>query len=100
MPLRNDLPAYRFKLDLSGTVYTLAFRYNTRMQRWIMDLMDASGTPLIMGSVLLLRTPLLNRFVIDELPPGVLLAYDDTDKDTQPTRNSFDNDHSLLYVDP
>ena len=36
MPLVNDLPAYKFQITLEAKIYTFEFRYNERMDRWLM----------------------------------------------------------------
>lgn len=100
VPARNDVPWYRFTVTLTGVVYTLTFRYNTRMDRWALDVADASNNALLVGVPLLIERDLIGRFVISGLPPGTLFAADFTNQDTQPTRFSFGTDHGLIYVDP
>lgn len=98
IPARNDFPAYEFKIDLDGVVYTLFFRYNTRMTRWLLDIMDASGNPILMGLPLLITVDTTGRFVNEGVPAGFIDVSDDSNQGTQPTRDSFGTDHSLLYV--
>lgn len=100
IPARNDLPWYSFKISLSGVVYTLRFRFNTRMQRWIMDIADPSNNDILDGIPLLIGRDLSGQYVIDGLPVGISFCSDDTNQDTQPTRFSFGTDHSLVYGDP
>lgn len=100
VPARNDVPWYKFKITLSNVIYTLRFRYNVRMQRWIMDIADASDNDIINGIPLLLLRTLSDRFVIASLPVGTLFVTDDTQQNTQATRYSFGTDHTLFYADP
>lgn len=100
VPARNDLPWYRFKLSLSGVIFTLRFRFNPRMQRYVLDVADASNNDVLNGLVLLIQRDLTGQFVISGLPTGTLFVTDDTGKDSQPTRLSFGNDHTFFYADP
>lgn len=100
VPARNDLPWYKFKISLSSVIYTLRFRYNTRMQRYIIDIGDSANNPIIVGLPLLINRDVNGQYVLTGLPVGTLFATDDTNLDTQPSRNSFGNDHTLFYADP
>lgn len=100
LPMRNDFPAYTFRVDLSNVIFTISVRYNTRMSRWIVDVQDSSGNPIVMGLPVLLEGDLYSRFGRAALPEGIMVAIADTLDQLQPTRNSFGNTHSLLYVDP
>lgn len=100
IPVSNDLPWYSFKITLSGTLFTLRFRYNTRMSRWIMDIADSQNNDLLNGLPMLINRNLNGRFVDAGLPRGFLFCTDDTNQGTQPTRYSFGKDHSLFYFDP
>lgn len=97
LPARNDLPSYRFKITLSGAVYTLRFRFNTRMNRWIMDIADPSNNDILDGLPLLILRNIAGQYVITGLPPGVFFCVDNTGKDLQPVRASFGLGSSLYY---
>lgn len=99
IPARNDLPWYSFKITLTNVVYTLEFRYNPRMARWIMNVMDSSGNMLIAGVALLIARDLAGQFVEAGLPPGTFYALDNTGSLEQPTRYSFGVTHGLFYED-
>jgi hypothetical protein len=43
IPLRNDVPAYTFQIELEGVTYTLTVSFNARMNRWTMDVADSNG---------------------------------------------------------
>lgn len=100
IPARNDLPWYKFKITLSGVIFTLHFRYNTRMQRWIMDINDPSDNPILLGVPVLIVRNLTGQYVTLAIPEGLFFATDDTGQSTQPTQFSFGTDHTLWYQDP
>ncbi len=97
LPTRNDLPWYRFKVTLDNIIYTLRFRYNTRMQRWIMDIADGSNVDLITGLPVLLERNIAGQYVVSGIPVSVFFVVDNTNQGTQPTRLSFGTTHSLWY---
>lgn len=101
IPVGNDVPWYFFKIGLSGVQYTLTFRYNTRMTRWVMDIADASNVPILSSMPLLLGQSLTGRFTgLPGVPVGTFFVLDDTGQGAQPTRYSFGTTHRLMYLDP
>ncbi len=99
MPIRNDLAAYTFQIDLEGTIYTFTFRYNERMDRWLMDIADANEETIITGIVVLTEWLLIDRFKDDRLPPGNFLAIDESGEQKYPGREDFGQDVKLFYVE-
>src|ERR1700733_326462 len=100
VPVINTLPWYKFKITLSGVIFTLNMRYNGRMARWMLDVLDPSGNPILMGMTVLIQRNLTGQYVPLPLPEGILFATDDTGQDTQATIYSFGSDHTLWYEDP
>lgn len=100
IPARNDLPYYKFRISLSGTVFTLSFRFNGRMNRWMLDVNDASGNQILSGIPLLILRSLFAQYRTLNLPEGLTFVTDDTGTDTQATLYSFGLTNSLWYEDP
>jgi hypothetical protein len=100
LPMRNDLPFYQYKIALSATQFTLVMRFNGRMNRWILDVNDQSGNPILSGIPVLIRRNLTGQYAYLAVPQGTLFALDDTGQDTQPTQFSFGLDHTVWYADP
>jgi len=100
LPLGNDLPWYTFSISLTGVQYTIRMRYNTRAQRWIMDIADGQNNDIIDSIPLLIGRNLVGRFNSDSLPGGEFFVTDDTGAGNQPTQYSFATTHSLWYYDP
>jgi hypothetical protein len=78
IPARADLPAYEFRFDLDDEVFTLSFRFNSRMSKWIMDIKTQDGTPLRMGIPLLTAVKLLNEQRPSTYPKGNFLMMHET----------------------
>ncbi len=100
IPAGNTLPYYKFKITLSSVTYTLNFRYNGRMARWILEIQDPSGNQILSGLPILIQRSLTGQYSTLAVPIGTIFATDDTGKDTQPTQYSFGTDHTLWYGDP
>lgn len=97
-PTNVTYPWYQFRTALSGVVYTITLRYNPRMQRWIMDIADASNNPIQMGLPVLINRSVAGQYVTVGLPPGATFATCDTAAPlTQPSRFSFGTTHTLFY---
>lgn len=78
IPARSDLPAYEFRFDLDDSVFTLSFRYNSRMKKWLMDIKTQSGDPLRMGIPLLTAVRLLPKQRPSTFPKGDFLMIHET----------------------
>lgn len=97
LPLRSDIPKSEFRVDLDGVTYTFAFRFNFRMERWIMDLKTENNVPLIMGIPVLIGTDFLERFQSADLPPGNLFAVNLEDEFVDADREDLGNNVIILY---
>lgn len=100
VPVKNNLPWYKFKITLSGVIFTLSFRYNSRTTRWLMDILDSSENPVLMGLPLLINRNVTSQYPTFAIPEGVFFATDDTGKNQEAGLFSFGTDHSLWYEDP
>lgn len=97
IPIRSDIPAYNFQINLEGIIYTLGFRYNSRLERWVMDVKDVDEVALVTGVPLLYGIPLLDRYKNPALPPGTFILIDETNAERNPTRDGLGEDYKLLY---
>lgn len=97
LPIRSDLSAYTFQVQLESAIYQFEFRFNQRLNRWIMDIEDQNGVDVLIGIPMLTDADLIGRFVMDGRPPGKLLAYDESGQNQNATQFDFGNPISLLY---
>ena len=99
IPTRNDLPDYTQQVTLDGTLYTLHFRFNLRMNRWILEIWDGPYINLLVGNLLLSPSyPLNYRFAQKwPGPPGILILQDETGQNRVPTRTMLGVDGINLY---
>ena len=90
---------YTQKVTLDSVVYTLTLRWNTRANQWMLDLLDAVGNELVLGTPLLNGEVLLAQYAYlgAVLPPWGLFIVDMTGQDRDPDLNSLGVDVLLMY---
>lgn len=76
IPTKSDQVDYNYNLDIAGTTYFLRFRYNSRMKRYMLDILDLDKTVIIAGLPILSSVPTIEDYVDIRLPAGVILPFD------------------------
>jgi hypothetical protein len=101
IPLRTDIPAYSQEVVIAGTVYVIGVRYNARMARWILDVCDSGGVPIVMGIPLLVTVPIAYRFIdrVPGFPQVQLMVIDETGQERSPERDTLGADIKLVYAE-
>ncbi len=98
LPVNSDQANYEFKTTIDGTKYTFAFRFNTRADRWIMDIKTGSGDVLVTGIPLLAGVDFLARFNKDiRFPQGNLFLLNLIDENANPGRDDLGSNVLLVY---
>ena len=98
IPVNPGLLNYEFRIDLDGVTYTLGIRFNSREDRWFLDVKDASETPIILGIKVILNVDLIGRFQQAELPSGELFVLNsDSDEEVEPGAGDLGENTLLLY---
>jgi hypothetical protein len=100
IPLRSGSFGWFETVVIDDVVYRLGFRYNGRMGRWIMDVSDAAGSPLVAGIPLLPSYPLTDKFIgrVPGLPAGQFVLVDETGAERAPGRDDLGADIKLIYA--
>lgn len=93
---------YTQRTTLSGVSYLLTFRYNSRMDRWLLDIADANAQLLLAGLPILGAWSVAGRFagLIRGLPLGHLAAADLTGAQRDPQENTLGSDVPIFYMVP
>ena len=99
MPVRSDLPAFTFKQELEGTVYTFNFRFNERFGCWIMDIQDEQGADILLGIPVQTDVDIASRFLGTNLPPGQFVCIDESGEQRNPDRDDFGGEIKLMYLE-
>ena len=95
-PTQNNLPSFQYVIALDGTNYTLTYTFNSRMNKWFLDLADSVGNEIVCQVPIIASWPLFDRFNDLAVPPGTLFCFDSSNSDTDP--GQFDlGDRCLIY---
>lgn len=97
LPVRSDFKQYSMKLELELVVYTFTFGYNTRRQRWYMDIADQAGNEILNGVPVLINIPLCDQYIDLRLPPGRFIAIDKTGNNKIPGEDDLGKDVKIYY---
>lgn len=91
-------PSWSQLTALDGVTYTLAFRWNQRDGRWLLDLADGEGSPIRSGMMLGTNTVPLRGCVDARRPAGELVIVDTTGaNDVDPGFDDLGARFVLLY---
>lgn len=97
IPLRADLPAYNFRVELDTVIYILKMRFNERFGRWIMDIKTEQDVPILLGIPLFADVSLTTQYEKSDLPPGQFVIVNRADNDLPPGRDDLGGESVLLY---
>lgn len=98
LPLRPDLPHYRFEVELDGVAYGIELRWNMRAEGWMMTLSTPEGDVLLRRRVVL-GFPLTARYRDLRLPAGELEAIDTEGTGVEPGLRDLGGRVLILYTD-
>ena len=106
IPLRSDLPHFDLQAVLSGVVFTLEFKWNTRERAWYLNVQSETGDDVINGVKLIVDFPLGRRTPSRAPPAGELRAVHTSDAGQNPgwddgaQKGDLGNRVQLLYYEP
>lgn len=100
MPLRSDVPAFEYEIELEGSTWRLGYVWNARASLWHMDVKAQDGTPLLLGLPLVVDFPLLLTYrSLLALPPGEFFLVDLETTGEEAGRDTLGTRFLLLYYD-
>lgn len=97
LPIDGEDKNYEFKCDFDGVIYTLNVRYNSRMDRWILDIKTVDDEYILMGIPLLIGTDFIARFKDSRLPHGQLFIVNIPDQYTDAGEDELGTDALVFY---
>ena len=71
LPFYKNKYNYKYNIILENKRYYFIVQYNSRMDRWILSILNNEQEYILAGLPLLLNADLIRRFVTDEKPPGL-----------------------------
>ena len=99
LPLSSEFPKFRFTTELDNETFIFSFRLNERMNRWIMNIFDATEIPLIMGLPVLLGTVFYDQFKNPALPKGLLFAINPESANVEAGSEDLGKSVFIFYSD-
>ena len=97
IPVRSDIPAYEFQIELEQQLYFLLFSYNDREGRWFLDILDSLQSPIVRGIKLLTGWPVVSRFQDTRLPPGEFFMLDTAGQNKDAGRDDLGTRVLMIY---
>lgn len=97
IPVRNDLPAYEFRIILEGSSFYFRFKFNRRRDRWLLDFLDEDKGQVLLGIAMLTDVNIVGRFLHLDIPPGLFLVFDSEGKQLNPGQFDMGDRVKLLY---
>lgn len=97
IPLFDDTANYTIRIQLDQIVYTLGFRFNTRLNTWVLRVADEFDVTILAGIPLLPGPALLDQFLSYAVPPGGLILFNTENNNIPPTQDTFSNIFDLIY---
>lgn len=73
-----DAAAWTMRVRLDGIACRLSGRWNSRAELWSLDIATEDGTPIVQAIHIVPDYPLLMIHADKRLPPGELIALDQT----------------------
>lgn len=93
------VPHWSQRVELDGSTYYIAVRWNPRVDRWFWSLSDSEQQPIIEGRKMLGGRDLLRGVASPRKPPGMLFAMDWSGRNRPPNEANFDGEQvGLAYV--
>lgn len=98
LPLRQDVPAFSYTVDLDGKAYQLSFMWNGRESLWHLGIATAAGAVVLLGLPLAVDFPLLFSMRSNKaLPPGEFIVVDLEGSGGSPGRDNLGTRFEVLY---
>lgn len=98
IPVNSEFSSYEFQTTLELTVYSFRFKWNARMERWSMSIYNDVGEPLVEGIPVFAGPLVMEQYVYDGLPPGIIVFVDSTGENIDPGRNDLGDRVRMFYI--
>lgn len=99
VPVPQGVPHSEQTTTLDGRTFLLRFDWIQRAARWHLGILQADGTPIVMGLPLVNGVDILRPHRSDpRVPQGSFAVIDLSGKDREPSLENFGEDIVLLYA--
>jgi hypothetical protein len=97
IPVRSDIAAYRFVITLDGVIYRFTYKFNSRMNLWLMDIADSEANDIVVGRPIFSNVDPFRIFVQEALPPGQFIPLNLERDFIDATEENFGTQVKLFY---
>lgn len=97
IPIETRDPSFRIRTVLDDVEMFMQMQWNSRVERWHLDILDSNENPLLMGIPMNIDTELIDRFEIPGLPPGKLVLFDTSLKGAECGSEELGERCKLIY---
>lgn len=94
---KHEYQKVEFPLD--GETFRMTFRWNKRIDSWIVSLYEADDTPVAVGRRITVNNLLFPWLVTENRPAGQLIAIDTEDEDADPSHDDLGSRCIIAYLD-
>ena len=98
IPVQNRTDANTLSVELSGVIFTLAFRFNANESKWYMDIIR-NNVNVVSGVKLVESVDLLAQYRSYDVPAGQILIVDKDGLYKDPDAENFGESVFLRYDD-
>lgn len=98
IPLSNQNPSFSFSSIIKGSTYFFSFKYNTRLELWMVSFKDASENVIVQG-VPLFSNRALFQYVPSGIPEVALTVYNTNGVNTDANRFNLGLEVKLIYAE-
>lgn len=78
LPIDSQQVAFKFKVTLDSILVELEFHFNSRYERWFMNMLDENGNMILAGRPMMTNLDLTGRFADGRIPPGFMFPFNIT----------------------
>lgn len=93
----HEYQQVEFQLD--GETFRMTFRWNKRIDSWIISLYEFDDTPIAVGRRITVGNFLFPWLVTENRPVGQLIAIDTEDEDADPGHDDLGSRVVVAYLD-
>lgn len=97
IPIIYDQPRFKIRTVLDEIELVLFFNFNTREEKWFLDIQNSNEESVKSGLPLNVDQELITQFKDIELPPGSLFLYDASENHLECGLNDLGDRCKLIY---
>lgn len=98
IPINQDNGNQEFDVVLGAKMFKLVLLYNSRLDRWVMNIKETDGTDIITGILLVTGIDLISQYATADKPQGKLCCYSSDDPTYDPDYETLGKTNILYFI--